>query len=377
VTGIWPPLRTDLQGLEPYGAPQIDVPVRLNTNENPFPPSPALVDAIGNAVAHTAASLNRYPDRDAMALRGALAGYVEAESGVSFEPVEIWPANGSNEVMAHIFAAYGGTGRTALSFTPTYSMYAQYARDSHTAYVTRPRATDFTIDGVAMRSAITEVQPDLVVVTSPNNPTGTAMPLDVIETACESAPGIVVVDEAYAEFRRPGVPSATSLIDSHRNLIVTRTMSKAFALAGARLGYALGSVDVLAGLQIVRLPYHLSSVTQIVARTALEHSDDLLAQVGALRTERDHLIHWLRDHEFRAPESDANFILFGRFADAHRVWRDLLERGVLVRESGPEGWLRVSVGTPQDNVAFRDALMDVVAASGMIMADGERRNPKE
>ena len=377
MTEIWPPLRTDLQGLEPYGAPQIDVPVRLNTNENPFPPSPALVQAIGSAVAQTATSLNRYPDRDAMALREALAGYIAAESGVRFEPVEIWPANGSNEVMAHIFAAYGGTGRAALSFTPTYSMYAQYARDSHTAYATRSRATDFTIDAVTMRSSIGEVQPDLVVVTSPNNPTGTAMPLDVIEAACEAAPGIVVVDEAYAEFRRPGVPSATSLIGAHRNLIVTRTMSKAFALAGVRLGYAIGSVDVLAGLQIVRLPYHLSSVTQVVARTALEHSDELLAQVGALRTERDDLVRWLRDRGFRAPESDANFILFGRFADAHRVWRDLLERGVLVRESGPEGWLRVSVGTPQENVAFRDALMDVVASSGMIMADDERRNPKE
>jgi len=377
VTEIWPPLRTDLQGLEPYGAPQIDVPVRLNTNENPYPPSPALVQAIGSAVAQTAASLNRYPDSDAMALREALAGYIADESGVRFEPVEIWPANGSNEVMAHIFAAYGGSGRTALSFTPTYSMYAQYARDSHTAYATRSRATDFTIDAVTMRSSIGEVQPDLIVVTSPNNPTGTAMSLDVIEAACESAPGIVVVDEAYAEFRRPGVPSATSLIGAHRNLIVTRTMSKAFALAGVRLGYAIGSVDVLAGLQIVRLPYHLSSVTQVVARTALEHSDELLAQVGALRTERDDLVRWLRDRGFRAPESDANFILFGRFADAHRVWRDLLERGVLVRESGPEGWLRVSVGTPQENVAFRDALMDVVASSGMIMADDERRNPKE
>lgn len=377
MTEFWPPLRTDLRGLEPYGAPQIEVPVRLNTNENPFPPSPDLAQAIGSAVAETAASLNRYPDRDAMALREALAGYVAAESGVRFEPVEIWPANGSNEVMAHIFAAYGGSGRTALSFTPTYSMYAQYARDSHTTYVTRPRATDFTIDAAAMRSAIAEVQPDLVVVTSPNNPTGTAMDLDVIEAACEAASGIVVVDEAYAEFRRPGVPSATSLIGAHRNLIVTRTMSKAFALAGARLGYALGSVDVLTGLQIVRLPYHLSAVTQVVARTALHYADELLAQVEALRTERDDLVLWLRDHGLVAPDSDANFVLFGRFADAHRIWQDLLERGVLVRESGPSGWLRVSIGTPQENAAFRDALMDVVTASGMIDIVHQRSDPKE
>lgn len=377
MTEVWPPLRTDLRGLEPYGAPQIEAPVRLNTNENPFPPSPALAKAIGSAVAETAASLNRYPDRDAMALREALAGYIAAESGVTFEPVEIWPANGSNEVMAHIFAAYGGSGRTALSFTPTYSMYSQYARDSHTAYVARQRAADFTIDAATMRSAIMDVQPDLVVLTSPNNPTGTAMSLDVIEAACAAAPGIVVVDEAYAEFRRPDVPSATTLIEGHRNLIVTRTMSKAFALAGARLGYALGSVDVLAGLQIVRLPYHLSAVTQVVARTALEYADELLAQVGALRTERDDLVRWLRDHGFTVPESDANFVLVGCFADEHRVWQDLLDRGVLVRESGPPGWLRVSIGTPQENAAFRDALLDVVAASGMIIADDRRCHPKE
>ena len=377
MTEFTPPLRAELRGLEPYGAPQIDVPVRLNTNENPFPPSPELATAIGSAVAETVATLNRYPDRDAMALREALADYVAVESGVRFEPVEVWPANGSNEVMAHIFAAYGGSGRAALSFAPTYSMYAQYARDSHTDYITRPRAEDFTIDAEEMRSAIAEVQPNLVVVTSPNNPTGTAMPLEVIEAACAAAPGIVVVDEAYAEFRRPDVASATSLIGAHPNLIVTRTMSKAFALAGARLGYALGSVDVLAGLQIVRLPYHLSTVTQVVARTALEHSDELLAQVGALREQRDDMVRWLRDHGFEAPDSDANFVLFGRFADAHRVWQDLLDRGVLVRESGPPGWLRVSIGTPQENAIFRDALADAVAASGMIGTDDHRRDAKE
>jgi histidinol-phosphate aminotransferase len=377
VTADWPPLRADLRGLQPYGAPQIDVPVRLNTNENPFPPSPELAAAIGAAVAKEASTLNRYPDRDAMRLREVLAGYIATESGTRLEPVEIWPANGSNEVMAHIFDAYGGSGRTAVTFSPTYSMYAQYARDSHTDFVTRPRASDFTLDSAMVLSAMDELQPDLVMLTSPNNPTGTAIGLDVIEAACRAAAGVVVVDEAYAEFRRPGMPSAASLIAEHRNLIVTRTMSKAFALAGARVGYALGSADVLAGLQIVRLPYHLSAITQVVARTALEYADELLAQVGTLRRERDGLVDWLRAQGFAAPDSDANFILFGRFVDAHRIWQHLLDRGVLVRESGPPGWLRVSIGTPQENAVFRDALMDVIAESGMIMTDQHHSDAKE
>ena len=366
MSGDWPPLREDLKGLTPYGAPQLDVPVRLNTNENPFAPSAELAEAIGRAVASLATSLNRYPDRDALGLRARLADYIWRESGVRLEPVEVWPANGSNEVMAHIFAAFGGPGRTAMSFHPTYSMYAQYARDSHTRYVTVARPADFSVDADSMRTAIADVNPDLLLITSPNNPTGTAMPIEVIEAACEASAGLVVVDEAYAEFRRPGTPSAVELIARHPRLIVTRTMSKAFALAGARLGYALGNPEVLAGLQIVRLPYHLSSVTQVVAQTALGYADELLAQVDVLRQERDDLVAWLREEGFAAIDSDANFVLFGRFDDPHAVWQALLEQGVLVRESGPEGWLRVSIGTPAENAAFRNALLAVTRASGMI-----------
>jgi len=369
VSGAWPPLRTDLQGLQPYGAPQLDVPVRLNTNENPFAPSPRLAEAIGQAVADLAESLNRYPDRDALGLRARLAEYIARESGVTLEAVEVWPANGSNEVMAHIFSAYGGPGRTALSWRPTYSMYEQYARDSHTRYVTFDRAADFTVDAAMMQDAINEIDPDLVLITSPNNPTGTAMPIEVIVAACEASSGLVVVDEAYAEFRRPGTASAVELIADHPRLIVTRTMSKAFALAGARLGYALGNPEILAGLQIVRLPYHLSSVTQVVAHTALAHADELLAQVDVLRRERDDLVTWLRGEGFVAVDSDANFVLFGRFDDSHDVWQGLLDHGVLVRESGPDGWLRVSIGTPAQNAAFRDALVAVTRGSGMIGAN--------
>lgn len=373
MTGAW--LRRDLHGLEPYGAPQIDVPIRLNTNENPFAPSPKLVAAISEAVAEAAATLNRYPDRDALELREALADYIRRESGVTLSSSEVWAANGSNEVMAQIFAAYGGPGRTALSFSPTYSMYAQYARDSHTAYVTTPRSDGFIVDAPMMQAALEEHQPELLLITSPNNPTGTAMDPAVIDVACAMAPGVVVVDEAYAEFRRPGTPSAATLLDKHANLIVTRTMSKAFALAGARLGYALGSAQILSGLHLVRLPYHLSDITQVVARTALVFADELLAAVGVLREERDREVRWLREQGFDAIDSDANFILFGRFRDSHEVWDQVLAEGVLIRESGPEGWLRVSVGTPEENAAFRDALLRVTGSSGMI--DGPSDGPSD
>lgn len=367
--GAWPPVRDDLAGQVAYGAPQIDVPVRLNTNENPFGPSPEMIADVAAAVASAAANLNRYPDREALALREDIARYVSGESDVDCSAPQVWVANGSNEVMEHLVAAFGGPGRSALSFAPTYSMYSQYARDSHTAYLTVDRAPDFSLPVATVVQVIEAQGPTIIFLTSPNNPTGTALPLDVIEAACMVAPGIVVVDEAYAEFRRPGTPSALSLLGKHRNLVVTRTMSKAFALAGGRLGYAVADPTIIEALQLVRLPYHLSSVSQVVARVALAHSDDLLGQVGVLREERDSMVEWLRHSGFTAVDSDANFILFGVFADSHAVWQGLLDQGVLIRESGPRGWLRVSIGTPQENAAFRDALVALGDASGMIGTD--------
>ena len=364
-----PPVRDELKGVEPYGAPQIDVPVRLNTNENPFPPSERIATAMGEAVADAARSLNRYPDREALALREDLAAYLRAESQVEVDADQIWPANGSNEVMLQVFSAFGGPGRLAMSFSPTYSMYEQYARDTLTAYRTVRRNPDFSLDATTAVAAIIGGAPAIVVLTSPNNPTGTAMPLEVISAACAIAPGIVVVDEAYAEFRRPGTPTALCLLEVHPNLIVTRTMSKAFALAGARLGYAVARPEIVDALRVVRLPYHLSSATQAVARTALSFADELLGQVDTLRGERDSMVAWLRDRGLAAVDSDANFVLFGRFADRHRAWAALLEHGVLVRETGPEGWLRVSVGTPEENAAFRTALLEVVSRDGMMAPD--------
>lgn len=366
------PLRPELAGIEPYGAPQIDVPHLLNVNENPYGPDEGVVAAIARDVAAAAGSMNRYPDRDFMDLRTDLGNFLRQESGVAVPPEQVWAANGSNEVMLHVMQAFGGPGRTALSFVPTYSMYPEYARDSHTEWVVVPRESDFTVDVDVARAAIAQHQPSIILLTSPNNPTGTALPAATVAAICEEAlnvdiegaPAVVVVDEAYGEFRRDGVPSALELLDTYPNLAVSRTMSKAFALAGARIGYLAASSDFVDALRIVRLPYHLSGVTQAVARAALAHSATLLARIGELRLERDETARWLQAQQWQGQplqvaESDANFIYFGKFPDRHSIWQGLLDRGVLIRETGPEGWLRVSIGTREDMAAFKAALVEV------------------
>lgn len=355
----WVPIRDDLRGYEPYGAPQLEVPVRLNVNENPYGPGPAVIEDIARSVAQAAARLNRYPDREALALRTALAGYLGHGLGAD----QVWAANGSNEVMLQVLQAFGGPGRTAVSFAPTYSMYPEYARDTHTRWVTGHRAEDFTLDVAHLREVVARERPDVVLLASPNNPTGTALPLSVVQEACEVASGVVVVDEAYAEFRRAGTPSALSLLPDQPRLLVTRTMSKAFALAGARVGYLAASGAVVDALRVVRLPYHLSAVTQAVAEVALRHADVLLGRVDELRAARDDLVEWLRGQGLAVVDSDANFCLFGRFADRQRVWQGLVDRGVLIRATGPDGWLRVSVGTADELRVFRETLTEVLRVS--------------
>ncbi|MCD9153234.1 histidinol-phosphate transaminase [Aeromicrobium duanguangcaii] len=351
----WVPIREELRGEEPYGAPQIDVPVRLNTNENPYGPSPEAAADIAEAVRQAALELNRYPDREATALREALAGYL----GHGLTAAHVWAANGSNEVMQQILQAFGGPGRTVLSFAPTYSMYPEYARNTHTRWVAGRRREDFAIDVPAAVALIEAEQPDVVFLTSPNNPTGTALGADELNAVLKVAPGVVVVDEAYAEFRRAGTPTALELLDEQPRLIVTRTMSKAFALAGGRLGYLAADPAIVDALRIVRLPYHLSAVTQATALGALRHTDELLARVDELRSTRDETSAWLADRGYDVAASDANFVLFGHFTDRHAVWEGLVDRGVLIREVGPDGWLRVSIGTPDEMRAFRTALMEV------------------
>jgi histidinol-phosphate aminotransferase len=358
---VFPPLREELRGIEPYGAPQLDVPVRLNVNENPYPPSAEVVADVASAVAETATTLNRYPDRELTELRAALADYLSSDGSLDLRPDQVWAANGSNEVMLQLLQAFAGPGRTALGFAPTYSMYPEYARVTNTRWVVGHREGDFSLDLDRARALIDEHHPAVVLLPSPNNPTGTALPPEAVATLCEAVgDGLVVVDEAYGEFRRTGTPSALELLPRHPNLVVTRTMSKAFALAGARLGYLAAAPEICDALRLVRLPYHLSAVTQAVALAALRHAPELLCRVADLRAERDACVDWLRARGLEVATSDANYALFGIFADRHAVWQALLDRGVLIRETGPEGWLRVSIGTAEEMGTFRKALTEVL-----------------
>jgi histidinol-phosphate aminotransferase len=347
-------IREDLRHLHPYGAPQLDVPVALNTNENPYAPSPALRSAIAYAVADIAGTLNRYPDRDAVDLRKDLADYL----GHGLTAGQLWAANGSNEIIQQLLQAFGGPGRSALGFEPSYSMHPLISQVTCTAWIAGSRDADYGMSTAA--DQVRQHRPDVVFITSPNNPTGTSVPLALIEEVYDAASGLVVVDEAYAEFVRSGTPSALTLLPGRPRLVVSRTMSKAFAAAGTRLGYLAADPAVVDALLRVRLPYHLSTVTQAVARAAIAHRDEPLATVEALRESRDDLVSWLRKKGLTVADSDANFILFGVFDDRDAVWQGILDRGVLIRNTGPQGWLRVSVGTPAENDAFMQALTEVL-----------------
>ncbi len=351
------PIRDDLRDFTPYGAPQLDVPVRLNTNENPWPPPPELVADLAREVTAIAAGLNRYPDREATQLRGDLAAYLGHDLTVD----QLWAANGSNEVIQQILQAFGGPGRFAIGFEPSYTMHRLISIATATGWVNAWRSDDFTLDAAHAVATVREQQPDVVFLTSPNNPTGTALPLDVIRDLLDVAPGMVVVDEAYAEFAREGTPSALTLLPQYQRLVVTRTMSKAFAMAGARVGYLAADPAVIDALRLVRLPYHLSALTQGAARVALRHTSALLGTVNAVKEQRDRLVRELRERNLAVVDSDANFVLFGGFGDAQRLWAALLEHGILVRDVGLAGWLRVTAGLPAEVDAFLSAL-DAVRA---------------
>lgn len=355
------PVRDELRGKSPYGAPQLDVPVRLNTNENPYPLPDALVERIAERVREAARDLNRYPDRDAVELRTELAAYLTRTGGHPVETANVWAANGSNEVIQQLLQTFGGPGRTAIGFEPSYSMHGLIARGTGTGWISGPRNQDFTIDVTAAEKAIALHRPDVVFVTSPNNPTGTAVEADTVlalyEAAQAAKPSMVVVDEAYIEFSHGA--SLLPLIEGRPNLVVSRTMSKAFGAAGLRLGYLAAAPAVVDAVQLVRLPYHLSAITQATALAALEYTDTLLGYVEQLKAERDRLVAELKGAGYEVTPSDANFVQFGRFADAHEAWRKILDRGVLVRDNGVPGWLRVSAGTPAENDAFLDAVRDL------------------
>jgi histidinol-phosphate aminotransferase len=346
------PIRDDLRGLSPYGAPQLDVAVRLNTNENSYPVPDTVVDAIGKALRDQLAELNRYPDRDATALRTDLAEYL----GHGLTVGNVWAANGSNEVQQQVLQAFAGPGRTTLGFGPSYSMHPLLAAGVGSTWIGALRDPDFGLTAEAAVAQIEQHRPDVVFLCSPNNPTGTALDPCVITAVLHAAPGMVVVDEAYAEFAREGTPSALELLPAYPRLVVTRTMSKAFGFAGGRLGYLAADPAVVDAVQLVRLPYHLSSLTQAAARAALAHRDALLATVDAIKTQRDRIVATLRERGVRVADSDANFVLYDVDGDQRIAWQRLLDRGVLVRDVGLAGWLRVTAGTPDETDAFLSAL---------------------
>ncbi|WP_237571430.1 histidinol-phosphate transaminase [Mycolicibacterium lacusdiani] len=350
------PLRENLRGKSPYGAPQLSVPVRLNTNENPHPPTQALVDDVAASVRDAAAELHRYPDRDAVLLRTDLAAYLSGQIGVPVTVENVWAANGSNEILQQLLQAFGGPGRSAIGFVPSYSMHPIISDGTQTDWVEASRADDFGLDVEVAVAAVRDHRPDVVFVASPNNPSGQSIPLDDLRRLLEAAPGVVIVDEAYGEFSSQ--PSSAHLLaDFPAKLVVTRTMSKAFAFAGGRLGYLLADPAVIDALLLVRLPYHLSAVTQVAARAALRHADDTLGSVATLIAERDRVSDALRDMGFRVIPSDANFVLFGEFADAPDAWQHYLDAGVLIRDVGIPGYLRATTGLVDEN----DVLLDVSA----------------
>jgi histidinol-phosphate aminotransferase len=357
------PLREDLRGKSPYGAPQLDVPVRLNTNENPHPPTKALVDDVTASVQAVAGDLHRYPDRDAVALRTDLAAYLTAQTGTPLSVENLWAANGSNEILQQLLQAFGGPGRSAIGFVPSYSMHPIISGGTQTEWLVANRADDFSLDTDVAVQAIKEHTPDIVFVASPNNPSGQSVPLDelrrLLEALSSGNTGILILDEAYGEFSLQ--PSAVKLIDEYpTRLVVTRTMSKAFAFAGGRLGYLIAAPAVIDAMLLVRLPYHLSSITQAAARAALRHADDTRGSVAKLIAERERVTEALTAMGFRVIGSDANFVLFGEFADAPATWQRYLDEGILIRDVGIAGYLRATTGLAEEN----DALLAASARIG-------------
>lgn len=353
------PLREDLRGRSPYGAPMIDVPVTLNVNENTHPMPQEVIDAITRDVAEAAVTLNRYPDREFDTLRAELADYL----GHGLTPENIWAANGSNEILQQLMQVFGGPGRSVMSFAPTYSMYPLLADGTNTAFIAGTRAADYSLTAASAVEQIEEHKPSIVILCSPNNPTGTGLGLDVIEAVYDAVAaynGIVVVDEAYAEFAQDRTQNALTLLPGRPNLVVSRTMSKAFALAGARLGYFAADPAVADAVRLVRLPYHLSAVTQATAIAALRHRTQLLANVDDIRAQRDRIVEHLTGLGLEPAVSDSNFVFFGGLKDEKAAWNYLLERGVLVRDNGIPGYLRVTAGTEAETSAFLDHLTDYV-----------------
>lgn len=346
------PIRDDLRGQSPYGAPQKAVRIALNVNENTHPVPDDVIAHVAAEVERELHSVNRYPDREFTRLREHLSVYLESR----VSPAQVWAANGSNEVIQHVLQAFGGPGRSVLGFPPTYSMHSIIAAGTGTTWVTADRDADFTLSPETAVAAVQRVDPDLVFLCAPNNPTGTPLGLDTIAAVYEASRGIVMVDEAYAEFMPEGQPDAISLLEGRERLVVSRTMSKAFAFAGARLGYLAADPAVIDALRLVRLPYHLSALTQAAAVAALEHAPAMLRTVDDIRQQRDRLVVELASLGYAPHESWANFVLFGGVADPNATFRYLLEHDILIRDVGLPNHLRVTAGTEPETTEFLEVL---------------------
>ena len=352
------PIRDDLRGLEPYGAPQKAVRIALNVNENSHPIPEAVARDIVESLAAAILTVNRYPDREFTELRQSLASYLNLglPLGKTLEVENLWAANGSNEVLQQILQAFGGPGRSVLAFPPTYSMHKILASGTGTEWIAGERDAGYEISPETVTRWIEKTEPDIVFLCSPNNPTGTSVSLATIEAAYEATDGIVVVDEAYAEFAPDDVPSAITLLEGRPRLLVSRTMSKAFAFAGARVGYLAADPAVTDALRLVRLPYHLSALTQAAAVAALRHTSEMLAMVDDIRGQRDRLEVELPKLGYTVWPSAANFVLAGGFDDPNATFEALLARDILVRDIGIAGHLRITAGTEAETTALLDAL---------------------
>jgi histidinol-phosphate aminotransferase len=349
------PIRDDLRGKSPYGAPQKAVPVALNVNENTHPIPEAVARDIVTSLAHAVLNVNRYPDREFTELRVSLAGYL----GHGLTADNIWAANGSNEVLQQVLQAFGGPGRSLLGFTPTYSMYPLLASGTGTRWIGAERDAEYEVSPDTAAAAVRRENPDIVFLCSPNNPTGTPLSLETIKAVYDATDGIVVVDEAYFEFAPAGTESALALLDGRDRLLVSRTMSKAFAFAGVRLGYLAASPAVTDALRLVRLPYHLSALTQAAATAALAHSAEMLSMVDDIKGQRDRISAGLAELGYHPYRTHSNFVLFGGVDDPHALFEALLGDGVLIRDIGLPGQMRVSAGTEAETTAFLDAMAAV------------------
>ncbi|HEX5858624.1 MAG TPA: histidinol-phosphate transaminase [Microbacterium sp.] len=349
------PLREELRGKAPYGAPQAPLPIALNVNENTHPVPEEVADDILDSIALALREVNRYPDREFVALRESFADYLG--HGVTAE--QVWAANGSNEVLQHVLQAFAGPGRTAFGFEPTYSMYPLLARGTGAAWIGGRRESDFTVTPEDAAAQVAEAAPDVVFLCAPNNPTGTPLHLDVVEAVYEATSGIVIVDEAYQEFAPHEERSALTLLPGRPRLVVSRTMSKAFAFAGARVGYLAADPAVVDALRLVRLPYHLSALTQAAALAALRHAPVMLGMVDEIVSQRDRMSATLEALGYRPYESWTNFVLFGGVENPAATWQGLYDQGVLIRDIGLPGCLRVTAGTEEETTAFLEALASV------------------